>query len=89
MADTRKEVEVSEKDLPFHCPMPGAPLWSRHPRFILVPHNPSFFKKISFGLAALEGVVAQLNGEASEKASSWRRHRKQEYRWRKPPAKKG
>lgn len=37
-------------------------LWSRHPRFILVPHNASFFKKISFGLAALEGVVAQLNG---------------------------
>lgn len=35
-------------------------LWSRHPRFILVPHNPSFFKKISFGLAALEGLVAQL-----------------------------
>jgi len=35
-------------------------LWARHPRFILVPHNASFFKKISFGLAALEGVVAQL-----------------------------
>jgi predicted ATPase len=35
-------------------------LWMRHPRFILVPHNPSFFKKISFGLAALEGIVAQL-----------------------------
>jgi predicted ATPase len=37
-------------------------IWSRHPRFILVPHNPSFFKKISFGLAALEGFVAQING---------------------------
>ena len=35
MADTSKEVEVSEKDLPFHCPMPGAPLWSRHPRVFL------------------------------------------------------
>jgi predicted ATPase len=35
-------------------------LWAPHPRFILVPHNPSFFKKISFGLAALESVVAQL-----------------------------
>lgn len=35
-------------------------LWSRHPRFVLVPHNPSFFKKISFGLAALESMVAQL-----------------------------
>jgi predicted ATPase len=39
-------------------------LWSRHPRFILVPHNASFFKKISFGLAALESVVAQLNGDS-------------------------
>ena len=35
-------------------------LWSRHPRFVLVPHNPSFFKKISFGLAALESMVALL-----------------------------
>jgi hypothetical protein len=64
-------------------------LWSRHPRFILVPHNPSFFKKISFGLAALEGVVAQLNGDAAEKASRWRRHRKQERPRRKTPARKG
>ncbi len=45
-------------------------LWSRHPRFILVPHNASFFKKISFGLAALEGVVAQVNGEPSNKTRS-------------------
>jgi predicted ATPase len=36
-------------------------LWSRHPRFVFVPHNPSFFKKISFGLAALESMVAQLS----------------------------
>jgi hypothetical protein len=34
--------------------------WSRHPRFIVVPHNPSFMKKILFGLAALESIVAQL-----------------------------
>jgi predicted ATPase len=39
-------------------------LWSRHPRFVLVPHNRSFFKKISFGLAALEGMVVQINGHA-------------------------
>lgn len=40
-------------------------LWSRHLRFILVPHNPSFFKKISDGLAALDGLVTQLT-EGSE-----------------------
>jgi uncharacterized Zn-finger protein len=42
MADTgkQKEVEVTEKDLPLHCPMPGAPLWARHPRvFLDVVHD--------------------------------------------------
>jgi predicted ATPase len=39
-------------------------LWGRHPRFVLVPNNRSFFKKISFGLAALEGIVAQFASEA-------------------------
>ena len=36
-------------------------LWSAHPRFVLVPHNPSFFKKITFGLASIESIVAQLS----------------------------
>lgn len=35
-------------------------LWSSHPRFMLVPHNMSFVKKVMFGLATLEGIVAQL-----------------------------
>jgi len=47
-------------------------IWSRHPRFILVPHNPSFFKKISFGLAVLEGFVAPINGAARGKAGQRR-----------------
>lgn len=40
-------------------------LWARHPRFILVPNNQSFFKKISFGLAALESIVSQLSCAAA------------------------
>lgn len=36
-------------------------LWSSHPRFMLVPNEASFFKKITFGLAALESIVAQLS----------------------------
>jgi predicted ATPase len=36
-------------------------LWAEHPRFVLVPHNPSFFKKITFGLASIESIVAQLS----------------------------
>jgi predicted ATPase len=35
-------------------------IWAKHPRFVVVPHNPSFVKKIMFGLAALESIVAQL-----------------------------
>ena len=42
-------------------------LWSHHPRFILVPHNPSFFKKISFALAVLDGIVSEL-GSAQQKS---------------------
>jgi uncharacterized Zn-finger protein len=34
MADPRK-VDVSEKDLPLHCPLPGTPLWDSHPRVFL------------------------------------------------------
>ena len=34
-ADQAKEVEVTEKQLPLHCPLPGAPLWARHPRVFL------------------------------------------------------
>ena len=33
--DTERRVEVAEKDLPLHCPLPGAPLWARHPRVFL------------------------------------------------------
>lgn len=33
-------------------------LWSPHPRFHVVPHNPSFLRKITVGLSILESVVA-------------------------------
>lgn len=35
-------------------------IWSKHPRFVVVPHNPSFVKKVLLGLTALESIVAQL-----------------------------
>jgi len=38
-------------------------LWMNHPRFVLVQHNASFFKKITFGLASIESIVAQLRAE--------------------------
>lgn len=36
-------------------------LWGRHPRFVLVRHDDSFFRKISFGLAELDAMVAELS----------------------------
>jgi hypothetical protein len=33
-------------------------LWSKHERFVVVPHNPFFVKKILFGLSLLD-IVAQ------------------------------
>ncbi len=38
-------------------------IWSKHDHFTLVPHNPSFFKKITFGLATIESIVEQLRQE--------------------------
>jgi uncharacterized Zn-finger protein len=34
MADPR-QVEVTEKDLPLHCPTSGTALWALHPRVFL------------------------------------------------------
>ena len=33
--DKPHAIIVSAKDLPLHCPPPGAPLWARHPRVFL------------------------------------------------------
>jgi predicted ATPase len=35
-------------------------LWSKHPKFVVVRHNPSFFRKITFGLTALESILADV-----------------------------
>jgi predicted ATPase len=35
-------------------------IWSKHPRFVVVRHNASFFRKITFGLTALESIVADV-----------------------------
>ena len=36
-------------------------LWSKHPNFRFVPHHPSFMKKISSGLEAIENIVQELS----------------------------
>jgi predicted ATPase len=36
-------------------------LWSQHPAFTLVPHTPSFLRKITMGFGAIEAYVARAN----------------------------
>ncbi len=43
-------------------------LWGQHPRFVLVRHDDSFFRKISFGLAQLDAMVAELAARRSSLA---------------------
>ena len=50
-------------------------LWSNHPRFVLVPHNLSFFKKISHGLAVLDGIVSDLKTARDTSPPSKRRRK--------------
>ncbi len=50
---TESNEEAIELDRRLHA------LWSSHPRFHLVPHNPSFLRKITVGLSILESVVAE------------------------------
>lgn len=38
-------------------------IWGQHSRFVFIPHNASFFKKITFALAILEGLVRELRWE--------------------------
>ena len=33
--NTRRVIEVGERDLPLHCPMPGDTAWCSHPRVFL------------------------------------------------------
>lgn len=35
-------------------------IWSKHPRFVVVPHRESFLNKIMGGLAILQGLVQEL-----------------------------
>ncbi|QQR92069.1 MAG: AAA family ATPase [Myxococcales bacterium] len=37
-------------------------LWSAHPNYFFIPHNSSFFQKITFAFAALENFIGQLGG---------------------------
>lgn len=47
-------------------------LWSQHPRYVFVPHSPSFFGKIGAGLAVIERLVRELarEGEATQAGPS-------------------
>ena len=33
--NAKKQYEITENDLPLHCPMPSMSLWNSHPRVFL------------------------------------------------------
>lgn len=35
LPNTSNYYEITRKDLPLHCPMPGMPLWNSHPKVYL------------------------------------------------------
>tara|TARA_A100000164_G_C21789665_1_gene715168 strand:- start:713 stop:922 length:210 start_codon:yes stop_codon:yes gene_type:complete len=35
VANSKNEYEISDKDLPLHCPLPGMYLWNSHPKVYL------------------------------------------------------
>ncbi|MBI3146748.1 MAG: zinc-finger domain-containing protein [Pseudogulbenkiania sp.] len=37
--NTQRVIEVTEKDLPLHCPMPDMVKWNAHPRVFLPVHK--------------------------------------------------
>lgn len=58
-------VESNEEAIQLDHKLKG--LWSQHPRFIFVPHNPSFIKKIYSGLEDLAKIVKELHNEHKPK----------------------
>ncbi len=60
-------------------------IWSKHPRFVVIQHNESFFKKISFALAAIESLVAQLSHRDVKVTRGERRLRARRLRAHRPP----
>ena len=44
-------------------------LWMHHPRFVLIRHDVSFFKKIALGLAELDNMVNKYAHDRNKKTS--------------------
>jgi uncharacterized Zn-finger protein len=54
----KKEYEVTEKDLPLHCPMPSMSLWNSHPR-VFLPIQEAIDGKIKCPYCGTDYVLAQ------------------------------
>ncbi len=40
-------------------------MWSKHPKFVFVPHDPSFIKKVNAGLSEVAKIVGQHQQKSS------------------------
>ena len=52
--NTKNRYEVTEEELPVHCPMPGSSLWNSHPQVFIA------FDKDGEGKCPYCGAVYQL-----------------------------
>jgi uncharacterized Zn-finger protein len=61
--DKNQAIAVTATDLPLHCPVPGAPLWARHPRVFLdvaITGEASLLRcEICVAWRCAEGTLAQ------------------------------
>lgn len=55
--NTQSYIEVTEDDLPLHCPTPGMSLWNSHPRVYLP------LGKMGEALCPYCGTLYKLKGE--------------------------
>ncbi|NHR06481.1 zinc-finger domain-containing protein [Chromobacterium haemolyticum] len=56
--NTQRVIEVTQQDLPLHCPMPDMVSWNSHPRVFLPVH------KTGEALCPYCGTRYKLNGPA-------------------------
>ena len=53
----KKQYEVTENDLPLHCPLPSMSLWNSHPR-VFLPINKSADGKVKCPYCGTDYILA-------------------------------
>ncbi len=62
--NTENFYEITSKDLPLHCPLPGTSLWNSHPR-VFLPIEDTGEAKCNYCGARYRLVDSPVSGEQS------------------------